>query len=224
GRGDGVDNLSLGLLVLTIALQEVMRKRILGRHITWMVIAVFMAMILGGLSYRDLGRYLVLVGAAFAERNSGGDLLHLVLVATFKVKPMALLGFVLGGRWCRRQSLLLSIGAVLVNFALEFQGGYFELVDSLALALLFVKAVVQTDTTSVSLPLLAALAPAGCYTVLGTHRFIMLTLVLVTFLGCKKTASVKKAGTAAVGVVLGMVGMKTIPMLGMLMVTSRARR
>nr|UBB38803.1 polyprotein [Stratford virus] len=224
GRGDGLDNFSLGILVLTITLQEVLKKRVLGKHVLWMILVVFLLMMIGGITYRDVGRYLVLAGAAFAEQNSGGDLLHLVLVATFKVRPMALFGFVLGGRWCRRQSLLLAIGAALVNLALDSRGGYFEIVDSLALALLFVKAIIHSDASSVSLPLLAALAPTGCYTILGTHRFVMLALILVTFLGCKRTASVKKAGVAAMSVVMTIGGFSPLPMLGMLMFTSVGKR
>ncbi|AGI03959.1 polyprotein [New Mapoon virus] len=225
GEWQGIDNFSLGILVLAVSIQEGLRKRILGKHTLWMIAATFFAMLLGELTYVDIARYAILVGAAFAEQNSGGDLLHLVLVATFKVRPVALLGYLCRGSWCRRQSLLLSISAVLIHLALEgLSWEYMSVVESASVALLLVRAVVATEASNICLPLIALLSPAGTYTVLGVFRFSMGLLICCTVLKCRRTAAVKKAAVPIAALLFRDLGVSPVVALAFAYLGSTSKR
>nr|AIU94742.1 polyprotein [Naranjal virus] len=194
GDGSGIDTFSLGLLVAMLVTQEGLRKRWATRHIVVASLAMLAAMITGNITYMDLGRYIILLGATFAEMNSGGDIMHLALVAVFKVQPGFLVGFLLKRRWTPRESMLLAISACFMHLVFsDFQTDLTSLAHNFSLALLVLRAVIQTDVSSVTLPVLSMMAPAFQFSVLGTFRMAVAIYVVANLMLSRKNDAVKKA-------------------------------
>nr|AUS91146.1 polyprotein [Barkedji virus]AUS91147.1 polyprotein [Barkedji virus] len=201
GNATGIDNLSLGVLVMTIMLSRVCRARWDPRNMMKASLVLLVLMILGKVSYSDLARVVILVGATFAEMNSGGDLMHLALTATFKLQPGYLIAFVARDFWTPTESLLLVVAGCLAQLAIEMVWTYEELqamaiLNSVGMAWLTMKAISLPSTTTVALPLLALLSPLGNWTILGSFKAFVITVAAASFLNRSKSASHRRGGIA----------------------------
>ncbi|AAV34152.1 polyprotein [Aroa virus] len=208
GDGNEIDTFSLGLLVAMLVTQEGLRKRWATRHIMVASLTMLAAMVTGHITYRDLLRYVVLLGATFAQINDGGDVMHLALVAVFKVQPGFLLGFLLRRRWTPRESMLLAISACFLHLVFsELSTDITTLAHNFSLALLILRAIIQTDVSSVTLPVLSMMAPSFQLSVLGTFRMAVAVYVIVNLMMSKRNDAVKKAAPSVVAAALGQFGM-----------------
>ncbi|QXU65801.1 polyprotein [Aripo virus] len=215
GEHHGIDDLSLGFLILLLMVEEGMRKRMTTKHIMVGGIILLLAMIVGDLTYLDLGRYLILLGTTFAEMNSGGDIIHLALVATYKIQPGYLLGFLLREKWSPRESILLACGAACLQAAMGFHNSntVMELIHAVALGWLFVRALVVDGLTSKALPALVCLTPLTGVVLTNATRAGIVTMVLASLVGSVKGSSVKKSMPYMVGLGGAWLGLNPVTML-----------
>ncbi|AHW82954.1 polyprotein [Nhumirim virus] len=208
GQMTGIDNLSLGVLVMTIMLSKVWDARWEPRNMLKGGLILLVLMIVGKVTYADIFRVIVLVGATFADMNNGGDLLHLALTATFKLQPGYLLAFVLRKFWTPTESLLLVVAGCLAQMAVETLWSQVDMtalgvLNATGMAWLIMRAISVPTTSSVALPAIAFLSPLGAWTVLGSFKSFVITVALVSFLSHTRSASEKRGGAAPfVGLVL----------------------
>nr|YP_009259530.1 nonstructural protein NS2A [Donggang virus] len=195
GAVHGLDNFSLGLLVMMLVTQEGLKRRFTSKHIMLAGIGLLICVIMGDLTYTDLARYAVLLGTTFAEMNSGGDVMHLALVATFKVKPAYLLGFLFRMRWSPRESFMLVCGAILMQTGMGVLACHhmMDYVHACALGWLLVRSLVVPGMVSKALPLLCCLAPLPLAVMTNATRASVATLAVGTMLAGAKGKSVKKS-------------------------------
>ncbi|YP_009268566.1 truncated polyprotein [Ilomantsi virus] len=191
----GLDNFSLGFLVLMLATQEGLKRRWTSKHVLLTSIALLLAMIVGDITYMDLGRYMITLGAMFAEMNSGGDVMHLALVATFRVKPAYLLGFLWRNTWSPRESMLLTCGAILMQMGMGVLACHhlMDYIHALALGWLFVRAIVVRGMASKAMPLICCMVPLTATIVANATRAGVITLAIGTMVVGQKGKAVKKA-------------------------------
>nr|WGG62775.1 polyprotein [Trionyx sinensis flavivirus] len=204
GSETEMDTLSLGVLVMTLALTRGLKRRWTASSILSASVVLLAIMVTGSITYQDIGRFIMLVGATFAEMNTGGDLLHLALVATFKIQPLFLLGFAVRQSWSPTEGLLLaSIGALLQVAVQSVETvSLIGVANELALAWLVLRSIVNPTTSAIVLPLLALTSPFGEFTILGTYKFFVLSVVVSQVLMVERTSGVRKSIPVVVPVAL----------------------
>ncbi|ACM68470.1 polyprotein [Nounane virus] len=191
------DSLSLGVLAMTMMFHRMLRRRWSTGTLVGSSVILMAVMITGQITYRDMARFVILVGATFAEMNSGGDIMHLALIATFKIQPLFLVAYVIRDRWSPNESLMLAAAAAMFQLvavgipALETDT-FANMLQAIGLAILTMKALARPSTSTVSIPLLALLSPFGTWTVLGAFRFFIGTMVVTGLLSDKKRTSERK--------------------------------
>ncbi|ATN29922.1 polyprotein [Long Pine Key virus] len=215
GVVSGIDDFSLGVLVLMIVVQEGMRKRFTSKYILFSSIALLMAVIVGGLTYVDLVRFIVLLGAAFAEINNGGDIVHLAIVATFKIQPAYLVSFLLRTVWSPRESIMLASGAAMLQGAIGLMacGTIMDYVNALALGWLFMRALVLPGVTSKAMPLLCMLSPLSGMVITNGARAGLYTMAIMSMVAGAKGKSVKKSAPYLISLCGSWAGLNPLFML-----------
>lgn len=213
----GIDDVSLGLLVMIIFLQEGLRRKLTTTYIMWAALVVLTAGILGELSLRDVLRYLILVGTAFSEANNGGDLIHLALVAVFKIRPAFLFGFLFRAKWSPREGVLLASGALMLQIASEclYATAIMQVVDALSMGWLMIRAIAIPGMTSKAMPLLCACIPAVTSLLVHSTRVGVITLAGMSLIAGNKGSSVKKHGPYLVALITTAMGASPVGMLAM---------
>lgn len=193
GSTDHMDHFSLGVLVILLMVQEGLKKRMTTKIIISTSMAVLVAMILGGFSMSDLAKLAILMGATFAEMNTGGDVAHLALIAAFKVRPALLVSFIFRANWTPRESMLLALASCLLQTAISaLEGDLMVLINGFALAWLAIRAMVVPRTDNITLAILAALTPLARGTLLVAWRAGLATCGGFMLLSLKGKGSVKK--------------------------------
>ncbi|AAV34156.1 polyprotein [Kedougou virus] len=193
GSGSGVDSLSLGAVVVFLALQEGLKKRYTARGIMVAGVALLAAWLVGGVTLMDLGRYMFLVGTAFAEVNSGRDVAHLALIATFKVRPALLTTYLWRLHWGTREEIGLAVAACLMHLSVAgLEWNIPELLDAMAMAVLVLRASADCRAKNWSLVGLALLTQEGLRNVMPAWKGAMLGIAAGIILS-KKSSSLKKS-------------------------------
>nr|AYA58334.1 polyprotein [Spondweni virus]AYA58335.1 polyprotein [Spondweni virus]AYA58336.1 polyprotein [Spondweni virus]AYA58337.1 polyprotein [Spondweni virus] len=226
GSTDHMDHFSLGLVVVMLMVQEGMKKRMTSKAIITSAAFLLAVMIVGGFTYQDLGRLVVLVGAAFAEMNTGGDVAHLALVAAFKVRPAMLVSFMFRALWTPRESLLLALAACLLQVSVTpLDHSIMIVVDGIALSWLCLKAILVPRTPNIALPLLAMLSPMLQGTTIVAWRAMMAALAVITLASMKHGRGVKKTFPYTIGCILGSMGLvENLGLVGLLLLTASKKR
>nr|AIU94739.1 polyprotein [Aroa virus] len=207
GNGASPDSFSLGLLVAMVMVQEGLRKRWGARHIITAGAFLLAAMIMGEITYLDLARYCVMLGATFTQINNGGDVLHLALVAVFKIQPGFLLGYMLKNRWTPRESVLLALGATFLQLSTTGLPWEFMMaLNTLATAWLGLRALVVGTTPAVILPVLALMTPALPISPLGAYQAMVAHLMVLNLMMSTRKNSLKKHGPPLVALLGSFIG------------------
>nr|WOE87815.1 polyprotein [Japanese encephalitis virus] len=206
-NGEMIDPFQLGLLVMFLATQEVLRKRWTARLTIPAVLGALLVLMLGGITYTDLARYVVLVAAAFAEANSGGDVLHLALIAVFKIQPAFLVMNMLSARWTNQENVVLVLGAAFFQLAsVDLQIGVHGILNAAAIAWMIVRAITFPTTSTVAMPILALLTPGMRALYLDTYRIILLVIGICSLLQERRKTMAKKKGAVLLGLALTSTG------------------
>nr|YP_164812.1 NS2a [Usutu virus] len=206
-RSDMIDPFQLGLLVMFLATQEVLRKRWTARLTVPAIVGALLVLILGGITYTDLLRYVLLVGAAFAEANSGGDVVHLALIAAFKIQPGFLAMTFLRGKWTNQENILLALGAAFFQMAAtDLNFSLPGILNATATAWMLLRAATQPSTSAIVMPLLCLLAPGMRLLYLDTYRITLIIIGICSLIGERRRAAAKKKGAVLLGLALTSTG------------------
>nr|AID60238.1 polyprotein [Usutu virus] len=204
---DMIDPFQLGLLVMFLATQEVLRKRWTARLTVPAIVGALLVLILGGITYTDLLRYVLLVGAAFAEANSGGDIVHLALIAAFKIQPGFLVMTFLRGKWTNQENILLALGAAFFQMAAtDLNFSLPGILNATATAWMLLRAATQPSTSAIVMPLLCLLAPGMRLLYLDTYRITLIIIGICSLIGERRRAAAKKKGAVLLGLALTSTG------------------
>nr|QJW38943.1 polyprotein [Saint Louis encephalitis virus] len=208
GVAGGMEPFQLGLLVAFIATQEVLKRRWTGK-LTLASLAVCLALlIVGNITYMDLVRYLVLVGTAFAEMNTGGDVIHLALVAVFKVQPAFLAGLFLRMQWSNQENILMVIGAAFLQMAAnDLKLEVLPILNAMSIAWMLIRAMKEGKVAMFALPILCALIPGMRVAGLDVIRCLLLIIGIVTLLNERRESVAKKKGGYLLAAALCQVGL-----------------
>nr|YP_009350103.1 polyprotein [Yaounde virus]ABW76843.2 polyprotein [Yaounde virus] len=226
-NSDMIDPFQLGLLVVFLATQEVMRKRWTMKVTLPAIVAALMVLMFGGITYTDLVRYVILVGAAFAEANNGGDVVHLALMATFKIQPCFLIASFMRAKWTNQENLLLMLSAAFFQMAAtDLRVDIPDILNSLAVAWMVLRAITETNTSSVTIPLLALLTPGLRILHLDVYRILLLMLGVASLLGERRAAAAKKKGAPLLCIALASTGFfnPLVLMAGLLVCNPNGKR
>nr|WHA03979.1 polyprotein [Tembusu virus] len=206
-QGGGMEPMQLGMLVMIVAAQEILRRRMTA-PIAWSALLLLMALVLfGGITYSDLVKYVILVAAAFAESNTGGDIVHLAMVAVFNIQPGLLIGFLLRRKWSNQESRLLGVALALITVAMrDLNMSIPTLLNSGAMAWLLLRAVFEGTVSSFALPLVSLLAPGLRIVGIDVVRIGVLTLGILSLLKERSNAMAKKKGGMLLGVACATAG------------------
>nr|NP_776016.1 non-structural protein NS2a [West Nile virus] len=210
-NADMIDPFQLGLMVVFLATQEVLRKRWTAKISIPAIMLALLVLVFGGITYTDVLRYVILVGAAFAEANSGGDVVHLALMATFKIQPVFLVASFLKARWTNQESILLMLAAAF------FQMAYYDaknvlswevpdVLNSLSVAWMILRAISFTNTSNVVVPLLALLTPGLKCLNLDVYRILLLMVGVGSLIKEKRSSAAKKKGACLICLALASTG------------------
>ncbi|YP_009259651.1 truncated polyprotein [Chaoyang virus] len=221
GTFQGIDDFSLGLLVLIIFVQEGLKRRMTSRYIMLAALGLLLAAVLGDLTYNDIARYVIMVGVAFAEMNNGGDLIHLALIATFKVQPGYLLFFLLRKQWSPRESTILASAAVVLQIcAAAWQSTKsMQVLNALAMGWLYIRAIVVPGALSKAMPLICMCVPGVLSLTPHAIRVSMVTIAAGTLIKGTKGTSVRKHMPYFLGLVGAVAGLDPLGMLGYSLLT-----
>nr|AHF27230.1 polyprotein [Murray Valley encephalitis virus] len=206
-NGDMIDPFQLGLLVMFLATQEVLRKRWTARLTLPATVGALLVLLLGGITYTDLVRYLILVGSAFAESNNGGDVIHLALIAVFKVQPAFLVASLTRSKWTNQENLVLVLGAAFFQMAAsDLELSIPGLLNSAATAWMVLRAMAFPSTSAMAMPMLAMLAPGMRMLHLDTYRIVLLLVGICSLLNERRRSVEKKKGAILIGLALTSTG------------------
>nr|YP_009333109.1 nonstructural protein NS2A [Cacipacore virus] len=207
-NGAMIDPFQLGLLVVFLATQEVMRKRWTARLTIPAILMALAILLFGGLTYTDVVRYLILVAAAFAEANSGGDVVHLAMIAAFKIQPVFLAVSFLRETWSNQENLMMMISAAFFQMAAtDLQIEVPTVLNALAMAWMTLRALSNTKVSTIVPPLLALLSPAMRTAYLDTYRIILIMIGAMILLKERKASSAKKKGAPLLCLALASTGL-----------------
>nr|ABD85067.1 polyprotein precursor [West Nile virus] len=211
-NADMIDPFQLGLLVVFLATQEVLRKRWTAKISMPAILIALLVLVFGGITYTDVLRYVILVGAAFAESNSGGDVVHLALMATFKIQPVFMVASFLKARWTNQENILLMLAAVFFQMAYHDARQILlweipDVLNSLAVAWMILRAITFTTTSNVVVPLLALLTPGLRCLNLDVYRILLLMVGIGSLIREKRSAAAKKKGASLLCLALASTGL-----------------
>nr|AWA45337.1 polyprotein [Bagaza virus] len=205
--GAGMEPFQLGVLMMFVATQEVLRKRWTGRMAGPALVGLLCAMIFGGITYRDMVKYVLLVAAAFAESNSGGDVIHLALIATFNVQPGLLVAYSLRRKWSNQDATLLGVALAMITMALhDWNMTIPSLLNSGATAWLLLRAVSEGTVSAACIPILGLLAPGMKIIGIDVFRIGLLIIGVMSLLKERNNAIAKKKGGVLIGLALAQDG------------------
>ncbi|AIV98055.1 polyprotein [Paraiso Escondido virus] len=155
-----IDKLSLGLVVMMVATDMVLRKRAGVKSVLTAAIVLLFFMVAGEVEMLDVVRYLVVLGDIMASRNSGGDVTYIALIAVFRLRAAWMTAFALRMCWSPRESVVLTCGIIMMQSAAAFQNGWVAVspvLNAVGLAVLTLRALSEPSIQTMSLPLLAML-------------------------------------------------------------------
>nr|AIU94743.1 polyprotein [Ntaya virus] len=207
-RGDGMEPFQLGVLLMFVATQEVLRKRWTAGMALPAMLMFLCALIFGGITYMDLVRYVILVAAAFAESNSGGDIVHLALIAAFKIQPGLLVAYSLKRKWSNQESVLVGIALSMLTLAMQdWDMTIPSLLNSGAAAWLLLRAVSEGTVSAVCIPVLGMLAPGLRIAGIDVVRIGLLIIGIMSLMRERNNAAAKKKGGLLIGLALAESGL-----------------
>nr|UVK35469.1 polyprotein [dengue virus type 1] len=206
GSGE-VDSFSLGLLCVSIMIEEVMRSSWSRKMLMTGTLAVFFLLIMGQLTWNDLIRLCIMVGANVSDRMGMGTT-YLALMATFKMRPMFAVGL-LFRRLTSREVLLLTIGLSLVA-SVELPNSLEELGDGLAMGIMMLKLLTDFQSHQLWTTLLSLTFIKTTLSLDYAWKTMAMVLSIVSlFPLCLSTTSQK---TTWLPVLLGSFGCKPLTM------------
>nr|WCD39401.1 polyprotein [Ilheus virus] len=207
GNGQTIEPFQLGILMAFVFTQEVLRKRWTA-NLALPTSALLMAcFIFGGFTYLDLFRYFILVGAAFAEANSGGDVVHLAMIAAFNIQPVALVTTFFRKNWTNRENMILIIAAACTQMAcMELKIELFHVMNSLSLAWMILKALTTGTTSTLAMPFLAALSPPMNWLGLDVVRCLLIMAGVAALISERRESLAKKKGALLISAALVLTG------------------
>nr|ATG32103.1 polyprotein [Rocio virus] len=207
GTGNDICRFQLGLLMAFVFTQEVLRKRWTARLALPTAALLLACFVLGAFTYSDMIRYFVLVGCAFAESNSGGDVIHLALIAVFNIQPAALVSTFFRNRWTNRENLLLVIAAAMAQMAWSDVGiEIMPIMNAMALAWMILKAVSIGTVSTIAMPILSGLAPPMEWFGLDVLRCLLLIVGVAALIKERKENLAKKKGALLISAGLALTG------------------
>nr|ADU76233.1 polyprotein [dengue virus type 2] len=151
GHGQ-IDNFSLGVLGMALLLEEMLRTRIGTKHAILLVAVSFVTLITGNMSFRDLGRVMVMVGATMTD-DIGMGVTYLALLAAFKVRPTFAAGLLLR-KLTSKELMMATIGIALLSQS-TIPETILELTDALALGMMVLKIVRNMEKYQLAVTVMA---------------------------------------------------------------------
>ncbi|ACJ64915.2 polyprotein [T'Ho virus] len=220
GHGSSMEPFQLGLLLACILTQEVLRKRMTRQLVLPTAVLLLACFMVGGFSYADFVKYLFLVGCAFNESNSGGDVIHLALVAVFKIQPAALIGMFFRKQWTNRENLLLVVSAAMLQLMVdEVNISLMSLLNSMSLSWMILRACMVGNTSTVAIPILSALSPPMNWLGIDVFRMLLLMIGVAVLINERNTGKAKKKGAYLLSAGLSTYGLSPLIMAGGLMLS-----
>nr|NP_733808.1 nonstructural protein 2A [dengue virus type 1] len=206
GSGE-VDSFSLGLLCISIMIEEVMRSRWSRKMLMTGTLAVFLLLTMGQLTWNDLIRLCIMVGANASDKMGMGTT-YLALMATFRMRPMFAVGL-LFRRLTSREVLLLTVGLSLVA-SVELPNSLEELGDGLAMGIMMLKLLTDFQSHQLWATLLSLTFVKTTFSLHYAWKTMAMILSIVSlFPLCLSTTSQK---TTWLPVLLGSLGCKPLTM------------
>nr|QGW05376.1 polyprotein [dengue virus type 2] len=151
GHGQ-IDNFSLGVLGMALFLEEMLRTRVGTKHAILLVALSFVTLITGNMSFRDLGRVMVMVGATMTD-DIGMGVTYLALLAAFKVRPTFAAGLLLR-KLTSKELMMATIGIALLSQS-TLPETILELTDALALGMMALKIVRNMEKYQLAVTIMA---------------------------------------------------------------------
>nr|ANY58849.1 polyprotein [dengue virus type 2]ART85716.1 polyprotein [dengue virus type 2] len=188
GHGQ-IDNFSLGILGIALFLEEVMKSRIGIKHTIGMTIITFLLLVTGNVSYRDLGRVILMVGSTMAD-EMGMGVTYLALLATFRIRPTFALALMIR-KLTSKELLMATIGIVLIAQC-DVPGTILEITDACALGLMLLKMTRELERYQLAVTLLSLTCIPNATIMWGAWKVTCTILTLVSMAPLFLTTSRQK--------------------------------
>nr|YP_009344961.1 polyprotein [Bouboui virus]ABI54473.1 polyprotein [Bouboui virus] len=161
--GDTYPAWSVGLVACFLFVDILAKNRPTTKSIFVGSIVLLTLMILGEFTYLDLIRFVIVVGQHFIERETGGDVAYMAIVAAAHLRPGLLGLYALKQSWSPKQRLILTIGCAILQPILTRHAlpSILEWADSLGLVMLVIQGMVKSREKSWALLLLALCSPVA---------------------------------------------------------------
>nr|NP_740319.1 NS2A protein [dengue virus type 4] len=218
GQGTS-ETFSMGLLCLTLFVEECLRRRVTRKHMILVVVITLCAIILGGLTWMDLLRALIMLGDTMSGRIGGQ--IHLAIMAVFKMSPGYVLGVFLR-KLTSRETALMVIGMAMTT-VLSIPHDLMELIDGISLGLILLKIVTQFDNTQVGTLALSLTFIRSTMPLVMAWRTIMAVLFVVTLIPLCRTSCLQKQ-SHWVEITALILGAQALPVYLMTLMKGASRR
>nr|ANS59173.1 polyprotein [dengue virus type 2] len=189
GHGQ-IDNFSLGVLGMALFLEEMLRTRVGTKHAILLVAVSFVTLITGNMSFRDLGRVMVMVGATMTD-DIGMGVTYLALLAAFKIRPTFAAGLLLR-KLTSKELMMTTIGIVLLSQS-TIPESILELTDALALGMMVLKIVRNMEKYQLAVTIMAILCVPNAVILQNAWKVSCTTLAVVSVSPLLLTSSQQKA-------------------------------
>nr|YP_009222007.1 polyprotein [Banzi virus]C8XPA8.1 RecName: Full=Genome polyprotein; Contains: RecName: Full=Capsid protein C; AltName: Full=Core protein; Contains: RecName: Full=Protein prM; Contains: RecName: Full=Peptide pr; Contains: RecName: Full=Small envelope protein M; AltName: Full=Matrix protein; Contains: RecName: Full=Envelope protein E; Contains: RecName: Full=Non-structural protein 1; Short=NS1; Contains: RecName: Full=Non-structural protein 2A; Short=NS2A; Contains: RecName: Full=Non-structural p len=161
--GDSYPAWSIGLVAMFLFVDIMARSRPTRKMMIGGTMLLLAIMIMGELSYLDLLRYIIVVGEHFIERENGGDVAYMAIMAASHLRPGLMAMVFAKSMWSPKQRVLLALGCAILQPFLTAQASalVWEWADSIGLVLLIVQGMVRNKEKNWALVLLALCSPVS---------------------------------------------------------------
>nr|UXX63138.1 polyprotein [dengue virus type 4] len=218
GQGTS-ETFSMGLLCLTLFVEECLRRRVTRKHMILVVVITFCAIILGGLTWVDLLRALIMLGDTMSGRIGGQ--IHLAIMAVFKMSPGYVLGVFLR-KLTSRETALMVIGMAMTT-VFSIPNDLMELIDGISLGLILLKIVTHFDNTQVGTLALSLTFMRSTTPLVMAWRTIMAVFFVVTLIPLCRTSCLQKQ-SHWVEITALILGAQALPVYLMTLMKGASRR
>nr|YP_009344968.1 polyprotein [Uganda S virus]ABI54481.1 polyprotein [Uganda S virus] len=165
--GEAYPSWSIGLIAMFLFVDIFSRSRPTAGVMIGGSVFLLAIMIMGELSYLDLFRYIIVVGEHFLEREAGGDVAYMAIIAASRLRPGLLALYFVKSSWSPKQRVILALGCALLQpmLATHIEPTVWEWADSIGLVLLVIQGMVRNKEKNWALLLLAFCSPVSAITI-----------------------------------------------------------
>nr|QAU20974.1 polyprotein [Yokose virus] len=160
-EGRKADQFTSGLFALVIMMDLFIHKRISPAKHHLLIMLLGILTLLGGVTYRDLARCLLLLGHTFNTMTSGEEVAHLGVVALMKIRAGFATGYYLARPLGPKGKFLIMVALSILQTSLPMEATFMDWADSIGLTVALIDALYTMKAESWTLLGLVALNPLG---------------------------------------------------------------